>query len=120
MPLIIGIILTILCFILMLFNWGKNNFSRYLFAHYFFTGLLSVTIYNNFSSPSINGLYVFYLHFAPLFLLNGVFFFFYVKSKIDNKNILQNPWNYLHFIPALIQFVTIFNYYFMEKKEKMA
>lgn len=118
-PLIFGIFIPVLSFILIVFNWKKKNFSTFLFAYYILMGLLSLAIYNIFSNPEINGLFIFYLHFSPLFLTNGAFFYFYVRSKLENKNILLNKWNYLHFLPALIQFIGIYNYYWIGKAEKM-
>ncbi|MHA8050260.1 helix-turn-helix domain-containing protein [Aquirufa sp. ROCK-SH2] len=118
-PLILGISIPVLSFILILFNWNKKNYSKFLFAYYLFTGILSLVIYHNFSNPQPAGLLIFYLNFSPLLLLNGVFFYFYLISKLENKNILENKWNYLHFIPSFVQFISISKYYWMDKEEKM-
>lgn len=118
-PLIFGISIPVISFVLILFNWRKNNFSTFLFAYYMVTGILGLVIHYNFSAPSPEGLSIFYLHFAPLFLVTGAFFFLYVQSKIENKNSLDNPWNYLHFLPAAIQFLLISKYYWMDKAEKI-
>jgi AraC-like DNA-binding protein len=43
----------------------------------------------------------------------SIFLFFFVKSNLANENILKNKYQYLHFVPPIIQLVLIVNYYFL-------
>lgn len=119
MPLIIGLSMLMICIIMGIFNWNKKNHAIYLILYYAIVGELLLANNYIFYQPSLTGIYIFYLHFAPLWLCAGVLLFFYVKSNLDNKDILQNKYHYLHFIPAIIQFFALAKYYVMDKSEKM-
>ena len=119
MPLIIGISMLMICIIMCVFNWNKKNYAKYLIFFYAIAAILLIAHYFIFVRPNLTGIYIFYLHFAPLFLCSGVFLLFYVKSNLDNKDALENKYNLLHFIPAFIQFLALSKYYLMGKSEKM-
>ena len=102
-----------LSIILMISNWGKPNYTKFLSLYYFFLGVYALVHYSLFIEPSIETIFYAYLHFAPALLLMSIFLFFFVKSNLDNENILKNKYQYLHFVPPFIQLALILNYYFL-------
>jgi AraC-like DNA-binding protein len=97
----------------MISNWGKPNYTKFLSLYYFFLGVYALVHYSLFIEPSIETIFYAYLHFAPALLLMSIFLFFFVKSNLDNENILKNKYQYLHFVPPFIQLALILNYYFL-------
>jgi AraC-like DNA-binding protein len=89
------------------------NYTLYLSLYYFFLGVYAIVHYCLFIEPSVERIFYAYLHFAPTLLLVSIFLFFFVKSNLDNQNILRNKYQYLHFVPPFIQFASIINYYFL-------
>jgi len=112
-------LLTISAFILILlvlyylFNRIKSCFSNYLIAFYAILLLYALAHYYIEVNPHPVAIKYLYLHFSPLFITLGIWVYFYVNSNITEKNILDNKIQYLHFLPALIQFIAIANYYFL-------
>jgi AraC-like DNA-binding protein len=51
------------------------------------------------------------VHFTPLYLLIGPFFYFYVRGLLTDDHKL-NKWDFLHFIPAILFFINISPYVF--------
>jgi AraC-like DNA-binding protein len=108
-----GLSTLFLSIILMISNWGKPNYTKFLSLYYFFLGVYALVHYSLFIEPSIETIFYAYLHFAPALLLMSIFLFFFVKSNLANENILKNKYQYLHFVPPIIQLVLIVNYYFL-------
>jgi AraC-like DNA-binding protein len=108
-----GLSTLILSIILVISNWRKANYTLYLSLYYFFLGVYAIVHYCLFIEPSVERIFYAYLHFAPTLLLVSIFLFFFVKSNLDNQNILRNKYQYLHFVPPFIQFASIINYYFL-------
>lgn len=108
-----GLSTLFLSIILMISNWGKPNYTKFLSLYYFFLGVYALVHYSLFIEPSIERIFYAYLHFAPALLLMSIFLFFFVKSNLANENILKNKYQYLHFVPPIIQLVLIVNYYFL-------
>jgi AraC-like DNA-binding protein len=94
-------------------NWQKANYTIYLSLYYFFLAIYAIVHYCLFIEPSVERIFYAYLHFAPALLLVSIFLFFFVKSSLDNRNILRNKYQYLHFVPPFLQFASILNYYFI-------
>lgn len=119
MLLYLAVITIFLSLMLGFFNWRKNNFSLYLLAFYLITSLYAISHFYIFYEPEVVRTSFLYLHLSPLFLNMGVCLYFYVVSNLNNRSILENRWNYLHFIPSLIQFIALFKYYFLPYAYKL-
>ena len=119
LPLISGIILLSLSLILGIYNRNKSNYSRYLLAFYLITSFKIIVYFILFSGRVHEYIPYFYIYFDPIFFVQGVFLYFYVKSNLDQENILTNKFNYLHFLPLLLPFIGNFGYFWLDNAEKL-
>lgn len=99
-------------------NWKTNRNSALLGL-----ALLTIALYglaHHFLAidPSPLGVFIFYNHFTPIFLLTGPFVYFYIRGTVGD-NYLPTKTDLLHFLPALIQAVGILPWLFMPYGEKM-
>jgi len=90
-----------------LFNLTILGLSIYVMAHYF----------TNSEDSSFIATFLFN-HFTPLYLMIGPFFYLFVLIKL-NIIIKLRRIDLLHFIPSLIQLISIIPYFFMPWTEKV-
>gem|GEM_PF-1494661 len=90
-----------------LFNLTILGLSIYVMAHYFTnsedSSFIATILFN---------------HFTPLYLMIGPFFYLFVLIKL-NIIIKLRRIDLLHFIPSLIQLISIIPYFFMPWTEKV-
>ena len=90
-----------------LFNLTILGLSIYVMAHYFTnsedSSFIATILFN---------------HFTPLYLMIGPFFYLFVLIKLDIIIKLRRI-DLLHFIPSLIQLISIIPYFFMPWTEKV-
>lgn len=113
---------TIIIALLLVYNNYKINKNTILLSWYF----IIIAIYGITHHFVVNGVSVFWIaiffnNFSPLMLLLGPFLFIYVKNNIKSKTKIKTK-EYIHFIPAAIQFIGVIPYYLtsFEYKEKIA
>lgn len=113
-------LLTILISILITYNNYQNNRNTLFLGFVFFlSGLYGLSHYFVIFSDSVVLKAVFYNHPTPLFLLIGPLCYFYVRSTLrDNPRL--NKYDWLHFIPALIQAIGIMPWILKPWTEKLA
>ncbi len=119
LPLIAGVVLLFLSIILGFYNSNKSNYTVYLFSFYMITSAMIIVYFILFSGRVHSIIPYFYIYYDPFFFLQGVFLYFYVKSNLDQQNILVNKRNYLHFLPILLPLIGNFRYFFLEKADKL-
>lgn len=112
-------VLTLIIFVIYtIFNRKNSCNNIYLLIYYILLFLYAATHYFIEVQPEPQVATLLFLHPAPLYMLLGPIIFFYVNSNLKETNALKNKWNYLHFIPALIHFIAIRNYYFLPLEVK--
>lgn len=101
----------ILTLILGISNYQRNKNTLFLAA---FLGILSIyNLTHYFVTVSFNLFWsaVFYVHFAPLYLLLGPMLYFFVRGTITSKSGVQK-YDWLHYTPAIFQFIAFSGYFF--------
>lgn len=105
---ILGFIVT---FLLLLNLKQSNKANIYLFFFLLINNTYSLSHYATVYSGNRYLIAVMLVHFTPLYLLIGPFFYFYVRGLLTDDHKL-NKWDYVHFIPAILFFINITPYVF--------
>ena len=105
---IFGFIVT---FLLLLNLKQSNKANIYLFFFLLINNTYSLSHYATVYSGNRYLIAVMLVHFTPLYLLIGPFFYFYVRGLLTDDHKL-NKWDFLHFIPAILFFINISPYVF--------
>ena len=105
---IFGFIVT---FLLLLNLKQSNKANIYLFFFLLINNTYSLSHYATVYSGNRYLIAVMLVHFTPLYLLIGPFFYFYVRGLLTDDHKL-NKWDYVHFIPAILFFINITPYIF--------
>lgn len=116
-----GFYISILGFIqaIVLAIYSRKHFRGNLFLAIFFFvfSLHEFTFYCVHVSGSLTLGAISLMHFAPLFMLIGPSFYFYVKSLVVSDLKLQKK-DFLHLIPSLLLLLLLFSYYVKPYSEK--
>lgn len=105
---ILGFIVTLL----LLINLRQSNrVNIYLFFFLFINNIYSLAHYATIYSGNKYLIAIMLVHFTPLYLLIGPFFYFYVRGLLKDDYRLEKL-DYLHFIPAVLFFINITPYVF--------
>lgn len=119
MLLIIGLLTLTLSLVLIIFNWQVNKNALYLGFAFISISIYCIAHYLTVYGKSAFWLAVVYNHFAPLNLLAGPFLYLYVRGTLtDNAKLDKMDW--VHFLPAILQFIGIIPWFFVSFDEKMA
>ncbi len=105
---ILGFIVT---FLLLLNLKQSNKANVYLFFFLLINNTYSLSHYATVYSGNRYLIAVMLVHFTPLYLLIGPFFYFYVRGLLTDDHKLSK-WDYVHFIPAILFFINISPYVF--------
>lgn len=120
MVLVSSLVIFIIAIYLAISNSKVNKTVNYLTGFLLLYSLYSITIYLINDTKSVFWIAIVFNHLTPFWLISGPLIYFYVKGTIKDKNPLNNRWDYLHFVPALIHFIGIIPYClkpFSEKEE---
>lgn len=119
MILSISIATLFLSIILTYSNYSINKNSFYLSGLLVLLSVSGMIHYYLIFSESAQGIAIVYTHFMPILYLQGPMLYFYVSGTLKDK--FEFGWKrLLHFIPFLIAFVSVFNYYFRPWSFKIA
>ncbi len=119
MILSISIATLFLTIILTYYNYSINKNSFYLSGLLVLLSISGMIHYYLIFSESAQGIAIVYTHFMPILYLQGPMLYFYVSGTLKDK--FEFGWKkLLHFIPFLIAFVSVFNYYFEPWSFKIA
>ena len=119
MILTISIATLILTLILTYSNYSINNNSLYLSGLLVLLSISGLLHYFVIFSDSATGIAIIYTHFMPLLYLQGPLLYFYVSGTLKDE--FEFGWKkLLHFIPFLIAFISVFDYYFKPWNFKLA
>ena len=119
MILSISIATFFLTIILTYYNYSINKNSFYLSGLLVLLSISGMIHYYLIFSESAQGIAIVYTHFMPILYLQGPMLYFYVSGTLKDK--FEFGWKkLLHFIPFLIAFVSVFNYYFEPWSFKIA
>jgi AraC-like DNA-binding protein len=111
MILSISIVTLFLTIILTYSNYSINKNSFYLSGLLFLLSISGLMHYYIIFSDSAEGVAITYTHFMPLLYLQGPLLYFYVSGTLKDK--FEFGWRKLiHFLPSLIAFISVFDYYF--------
>ena len=108
----ITLISLVLVVVMSYYNWTTNRNSIYLgvylalFSLYALTHYLLVIDYEPFYFA------ILFNHITPFYLILGPLLFWYTRGIIKDEYVFK-PIDLLHLIPALIQFIAIFEYSFL-------
>jgi AraC-like DNA-binding protein len=120
MILALSLFLLFLAIYLAISNNKVNKTVNYLTGFLLLYVSYSITHHFIVNTKSVFWIAVFYNHLSPFWLMSGPLLYFYIKGTITDKNPLSNSWEYLHFLPSLVQFIGIIPYClkpFSEKEE---
>ena len=122
MLLYLSLFTIVLSGILVFFNWNLQRNAVYLGIFFGSFGSYGLTHFLTIYGKSAFWLAIFFNHFTPLWLLPGPMLYFYAKATLTDKNALSSKWDFLHFIPFLINLVGIVPYFFesFTQKEMLA
>jgi AraC-like DNA-binding protein len=109
MLLYISVFSILVSLILFFNNWHINRNATYLAAFLICASTYGIAHYFVMYGKSPFWLAIFYNHFTPLMLLLGPLLFFYVRGTLEDSTALKK-WDFIHFIPALIQLIGIVPY----------
>jgi AraC-like DNA-binding protein len=114
--------LTILGFLisfLILINLRTSNRANlYLFFFFLINNIYSLSHYAALYSGNRNLIAVMLVHFTPLYLLLGPFFYFYVRGLMNDDYRLSKK-DLLHFIPSFLILINISPYLFNSFDQKL-
>lgn len=119
MILSISIATLLLTIVLTYSNYSINKNSFYLSGLLVLLSISGMIHYYVIFSESAQGVAIVYTHFMPVLYLQGPMLYFYVSGTLKDK--FEFEWKkLLHFIPFLIAFVSVFDYYFKPWDFKIA
>lgn len=111
MILSISVLTLLLTVILTYSNYSINKNSIYLSGLLVLLSISGLLHYFIIFSNSAIGIAIVYTHFMPLLYLQGPLLYFYVSGTLKDK--FEFGWSKtLHFIPFIIAFLYVFDYYF--------
>lgn len=114
--------LTILGFLvtfLILINLKTSNKSNlYLFFFLLINNIYSLSHYAAIYSGNKHFTAIMLVHFTPLYLLLGPFFYFYVRGLINDDASLSKK-DIIHFVPAILILINISPYLFFNIDQKL-
>ncbi len=111
MILSISIATLFLTIILTYYNYSINKNSFYLSGLLVLLSISGMIHYYLIFSESAQGVAIIYTHFMPLLYLQGPMLYFYVSGTLKDR--FEFGWKKLiHFLPFLIAFISVFDYYF--------
>lgn len=110
MLLYISLLLVVLSLILIVHNWKLNNNAVFIGLFFSLIAFYGLVHYFVVYGKSVFWLAIFYNHLSPLFLLAGPFLYFYIRGTLKDRQGLKRK-DALHFIPAIIHFISIIPYY---------
>lgn len=114
----ISIITILLTLLIGFYNYFINKNALYLCVLLLLMSLSGILHHFLLFSYSKVGVAIFYMHFMPLLYLTGPMLYFYVSGTLRDK--FDFGWKKLiHFIPATIAFLSMFQYYFMPWNYKL-
>ena len=105
----ISLLLILLSLILIIYNWKLNNNAVFIGLFFSLIALYGLVHYFVVYGKSVFWLAIFYNHFSPFFLLAGPFLYFYIRGTLKDRQGLSLK-DALHFIPAIIHFISVFPY----------
>jgi AraC-like DNA-binding protein len=120
MILALSIFVFVLAIYIAIFNYKVNKTAYYLVGFFLLFASYSISHHLIINTTNVFWIAIFYNHLSPFWLLPGPLLYLYVKGTITDKNPLKNKWEYLNFLPAIIQFIGIIPYClkpFSEKEE---
>lgn len=109
----------ILSVIITVYNYPINKTSIYLAGFLVPLSLTGILHYYSIFNDSHFGLAIMYGHFIPFYYLTGPMIYFYVRNTLTDNTDFKK-FDYLHFLPAIISFISIFPYYFEDFDKKLA
>jgi AraC-like DNA-binding protein len=109
MLLYISLLLVLLSLILIIYNWKLNNNAIFMGLFFSLIAIYGLVHYFVVYGKSVFWFAIFYNHFSPFFLLAGPFLYFYVRGTLKDRQGLNRE-DALHFIPAIIHFISILPY----------
>jgi AraC-like DNA-binding protein len=118
MILIISIFVIFLCSFLLYNNFTKNRNSIYLCASLIFMCITSILHHFTVISPNRFWIAILVGHSIPLAFLTGPFLYFYTRNTL-RISMRFSKWDYLHFLPFALSFISIFPYYFQNFDYKL-
>ena len=111
MILSISILTLFLTVILTYSNYSINKNSFSLSGLLLLLSISGLMHYYIVFSESAQGVAIIYTHFMPLLYLQGPMLYFYVSGTLKDR--FEFGWKKLiHFLPFLIAFISVFDYYF--------
>lgn len=110
MLLYISLLLVLLSLILIIYNWKLNNNAIFIGLFFSLIAIYGLVHYFVVYGKSVFLLAIFYNHFSPFFLLAGPFLYFYIRGTLKDRQGLKRK-DVLHFIPAIVHFISILPYY---------
>ena len=98
------LLLLLLSFLLLIFNFQHNKNTVFLSALLSIFALYGITHYIVTITQSVFWGALLYVNLTPLYLLSGPLLYFYVRNTLADKYIFRKI-DLLHFIPALVLFI---------------
>jgi len=93
------------------FNLKKNTNALLISSFILILSLYSITHYLVLIEPSVFWAAILYINFTPLYLLLGPLLYFYIRNSTSFSSGYQKR-DWIHFIPAIIEFIGISSYIF--------
>jgi len=100
----------IISFVLVFFLNKTNRANLYLIFFFLINSIHGIAHHSIMYSKSPIFIAILAINFVPLFTLSGPFLYLYFRTTINGGNAKIRPWDFLHFLPALILFLNAFPY----------
>ena len=112
---ILGFIIT---FLILINLRTSNKANLYLFFFLLINNIYSLSHYAALDSGNKYFIAFMLVHFTPLYLLLGPFFYFYVRGLINDDASLSKK-DIIHFVPAILILINISPYIFQDIDQKL-
>ena len=100
----------VISFVLVFFLNKTNRANIYLIFFFLINSILGIAHHSIMYSKSPILIAILMINFVPLFTLSGPFLYLYFRTTINGGNAKIRPWDFWHFLPALVLFLNAWPY----------
>lgn len=100
----------IISFVLIFFLNKSNRANIYLIFFFLINSIHGIAHHSIMYSKSPILIAILTINFVPLFTLSGPFLYLYFRTTINGGNAKIRPWDFWHFLPALVLFLNAWPY----------
>lgn len=109
----------IISFVLIFFLNKTNRANIYLIFFFLINSIYGLAHHSIMYSKSPILIAILFINFIPLFALSGPMIYLYFRSTINGGNAKIKPWDFIHFLPAMVLLLNALPYILTPFEHKM-